>query len=797
MDGLLAELRHAARSWLNDPVVAIAALVTLVLGLAATTAVFSVVDAVLFRPLPYRDQSTLVRIVGADQGDPDAGVRFEDFQTLQNARSFEAIAAYYRNTGWSRVTLTAGEPESVQAAFTSASFFHVLGVAPTLGRFFEDDEERAQAPVAILSHRLWIRRFAGVKDVLGRIVEIDGRAFQIIGVMPAVFQFPATDVQMWLPITTNRFWADRLVQDASHTASFFKRWHVVGRLRAGVGVERARADVTRTVAATVAPVDAGVSVRARRAMQLLFSAVLAVWLIACSNVVMLILARGTARAHELAVRRALGAGTGRLVKQTLLEVALMIGVATILALAVVSPIVRFLVAIGPRDLPRLEQAAVNVRVLGFLIAMTVSASGLIALIPAWSASRRNAAAALKSSGGRSATSRSRAPGILVAVQFALAVLLLVAAGLLGRSFAAIGALTLGFRPDRVLTLRVGLPSVASPARRASSSERLRDRIRGLPGVDAVGGIAGLFETATPAVLGFRAVEGHVPELRDRWTALTWTTVSGDYFRAMGTTVVKGRVFTGRDGPDAPLVAVIDESLAARYWPGEDPIGRRFKGQDPRGANDDWLTVIGVVEDMRRQGRERVPAPHVFEWQPQSHRETADLVVRASSDSAGLASAVRAAIRAEEPAAVIAAMATMQARLDDQLADRQFQLWTLGAFALLALMLASAGIYGLMHHAVGRRTHELGIRMAVGARPVDVIQLVLAQGLALAASGIAAGLLASRWLGLLLKSLLYGVSPTDPVTIGVSVVVLGLVAFAATAVPAWRASRVNPLVALRE
>lgn len=385
----------------------------------------------------------------------------------------------------------------------------------------------------------------------------------------------------------------------------------------------------------------------------------------------------------------------------------------------------------------------------------------------------------------------------MAGQFALAVLLLVAAGLLGRSFAAIGALTLGFRPERVLTVHVGLPSVAPPARRASLSDRLSDRIRGLPGVDAVGGIAGLFETAAPASLGFRAIEGRAPEPPDRWTALTWTTVSGEYFRAMGTAVLKGRVFTGRDGPNAPLVAVIDASLAARYWPDEDPIGRRFKGQDPRGGHDDWLTVIGVVEDMRRQGRERLPAPHVFEWQPQSHRDTADLVIRASRDAAGLALAVRAAIRAEEPAAIIASMATMQARLDDQLSDRRFQVWTLGIFALIALMLASAGIYGLMHHTIGRRRHELGIRMAIGARPVDVVKLVLVQGLALAASGIAAGVLASRWLGLLLKSLLYGVSPTDSVTIGVSVVGPGLVAFAATAVPAWRASRVNPLVALRE
>jgi putative ABC transport system permease protein len=274
-------------------------------------------------------------------------------------------------------------------------------------------------------------------------------------------------------------------------------------------------------------------------------------------------------------------------------------------------------------------------------------------------------------------------------------------------------------------------------------------------------------------------------------------VSGDYFRAMGTTVLEGRVFTDRDGPGAPLVAVIDESLAARYWPGGNPIGRRFKGQDARGSGDEWLTVIGVVEDTRRRGREHAPAPHVFEWQPQSRRDTPDLVIKTSGDPAALASSVRAAIRAEEPPAMISSLATMQTRLDDQLAERRFQLWTLSVFALIALMLASAGIYGLMYQAVGRRTHELGVRIALGARPGDVMRLVIGQGLALAGSGAAAGVVASVWLTRLLKNLLYGVSPSDPVTMSVSVGVLVLVALVATAMPACRAARVNPLVALRE
>jgi predicted permease len=555
--------------------------------------------------------------------------------------------------------------------------------------------------------------------------------------------------------------------------------------------------VSRVVAATDTPIGLSLRPPTRRAMQLLFAAVFIVWLLACSNVVTLLLARDASRAHDFAVRRALGAGPGRLVEQTLFEVGLIFSAAALLAVAMASPIVNVLVATGPRDLPRLDQATVDGRVLAFTIVTTVAAASLVVLVSAWTAARRQAGHALKLSGVRGSATRSRVPSVLVACQFGLAVLLLVAAGLLVRSFAAIGAVALGFRPDHVLTVRVGLPTVAPSARRASLSERVSNRLRGLPGVEAVGGIAGLFESAAPPSLGFRAVEGRAPEPRDRWTALTWTTVSGDYFRAMGTRVLHGRVFNDRDGPDAPRVAVIDESLAARYWTGENPIGRRFKGQDTRGAHDEWITVLGVVEDMRRQGRGHTPSPHVFEWQPQSRRDTSDLVIRTSGDPGALANSVRAALRAEEPGAVISSMAPMEARLDDQLAERRFQVWTVSVFALIALMLASAGVYGLMHQAVGRRTHELGVRMALGARPIDVVGLVLGQGLALAVAGAAAGVLASRWLTQLLKNLLYGVSPVDSLTVGVSVVVLVLVALAATAVPAWRAARVNPLVVLRE
>ena len=346
-------------------------------------------------------------------------------------------------------------------------------------------------------------------------------------------------------------------------------------------------------------------------------------------------------------------------------------------------------------------------------------------------------------------------------------------------------------------MNVTLPAATPPARRVGFADRVLARLRAIPGVATTGAVNGLFENGAPPILGFRDVEGRMPQPRDRWTALTWTTVGGDFFRAIGARIVRGRPFNDSDTATSPLVAVVDESLVQRYWPGEDPIGRRFKGQDVRRAGDEWITVVGVVEDMRRQGRDRASTPHVFEWQPQTASATADLVVRTAGDPSATIAALRGAVRDEEPSAIIGSIDTMNRRLRDQLAVRRFQTSLLVAFAAIAAALAAAGIFGLVHHSVARREHELGVRIALGASAADVLGMVLREGAANVLAGLTAGVVLSLWLTQLLESLLYGVQPTDALTFSVAVTLLGSIALAATALPAWRASRTDPMLALRQ
>jgi predicted permease len=797
----MTDLRRAVRAWLNDPVIAATATLTLVLGIGANTAVFSVVDAVLFRPLPFRDPERLVRLGALDPRDPEAGLTYDHFLSLNaRARAFDGLAVFYRNSGWSKVTLTSGDPESAQGAFTSASFFRVMGVAPALGRAFGDAEEQQREPVVVLSDRLWKRRVGAAPAAIGGTLDIDGAPFRIVGVMPPTFQFPARDVQFWAPITTNRYWLDRPAPDPARNVNFFQRWNLVGRLKADVSVAAARAEANAIArvetGVAVAPLDAGVNAGARRALQLLLGAVFVVWLMACSNVMNLMLARGSARARELAVRTALGATRSHLTRQAFIEASVLLAASSVLGIGVAAAVVRAIAAAGPADLPRLEQAAIDGRVLLFALVAAAVATSLIAMIPAWRASGQDAADVLRAGTSRATHSSTRVSRLLVAGQFALAVVLLVGAGLLIRTAWALDSVDLGFRAGHAVTMNVALPALMPVPQRLAFYERLLARLRSMPGVEAAGAINGLFENGAPPILGFRAVEGRSAQPRDRWTALTWTVVSGDFFRAVGARVVRGRVFTDRDTAASPLVAVVDQSLAQRYWPGEDPIGRRFKGQDMRRAGDEWLTVIGVVQDMRRQGRDRASTPHVFEWQPQTQSTGADVVVRTAGDPLAMIAGLRTVVREEEPTAITSSIGTLESRLRDQLAVRRFQTWLLAAFAAIAVALAGAGIFGVVSHAVAQRTQELGIRMALGARAVDVLAMVFRDGATVSAAGLLAGLVLSLWLTRLLVALLYGVQPTDVVTFAGAVAVLAAIAIAAMALPAWRAARVDPLIALR-
>jgi predicted permease len=385
----------------------------------------------------------------------------------------------------------------------------------------------------------------------------------------------------------------------------------------------------------------------------------------------------------------------------------------------------------------------------------------------------------------------------VIAEFALAVVLLTGAGLLIRSFLALEAVDLGFDPGRVLTINIALPS-GTPESRNAFYDAVLERVRALPGIHAAGQVDALFELGGVGNLGLRAIEGRPPEPKDLWTPLSWAFIRGEYFQAMGTSLLRGRYFTSQDGPDSPLVAIIDESMARRYWPGQDPLGKRFKGQDPRGHNDDWLTVVGIVRNMRRGGLENDPTPHVFEpyGQALDGDRTGDLVVRTTGNSHAAAAALREAVRELSGTAILSNVSTMDEQLADQVSPRRFQTSLLGLFSGIAMVLAGVGIFGVLHYSVAQRTHEIGIRGALGAGPTDVLCLVLGQAMRLAFWGIAIGISAGLALTRLMASLLFGVGSTDPVTFVAVPVLLGLVSLFASYVPARRAMRVDPMVALR-
>jgi predicted permease len=675
---------------------------------------------------------------------------------------------------------------------------------------FDEAEETRRAPVAVLSHTLWERYFGKNPAVLGSSIEVDGRAFTVIGVMPREFQFPAPETLLWLPITTNRYWLDRPQPDNIHARGYYMRWNVVGRLRATATPEMALADVTMVagqlagenadwnmgLGVRIVPFSVEIAGNARLALLVLFASASFVLLIACSNVASLMLARGAVRARELAIRSALGATQSRIIRQVFSESLVLAFFAASGAVILATVATRLLVRFGPADLPRLEETRIDGTVLCFALTAAVFSAFLFAMVPALRAGRSDPIDALKT-GGRTLTGapgRIRMGSLLVIAEFALAVVLLAGAGLLLRSLRGIEKVNLGFRPDGVLTMRVRLPNGVPRSRQTAFQDQLQARLATMAGLQFVGGISALFELDRPPLNSLRVIEGHASG-QDTTGPLTWTTVSADYFRAMGIPLVSGRHFSDRDTANAPLVAIIDEGMVRRYWPNENPLGKRFKGQDPRGRNDDWLTVVGVVKSARRQGLEQEPTPHVYEWSKQAD-PTTDWVIRTVGDPTTIAGSVRSAVRELEPGAVVSQLMSLTAQIELQTSARRFRTWLLGLFAVLALLLSTIGIYGVISYTTVQRTQEVGIRMALGAETSSILGMILRQGLTMASAGLAVGMIAALALTHLISGLLFGITPTDPLTLAVVAAILLAVALGATLLPAVRATRVDPLTALR-
>ncbi len=813
MNGIFQDVRYALRQLWKSPGFTAAAVLTLALGIGANTAIFSVIEAVILRPLPYRDTNRLINI--RDLQDPqEGGFLFKDYQNLRaESTTLEDSAIYYRDSGFSQVTLTdANEPRLAQGAYVSANFFPLMGVTPELGRTFTSREDAQKERVVILSHGLWAREFGASLSAIGGNLRINGVNSRIIGVMPETFQFPASDQQFWAPLTTNPHWDDPslLVKDPHRSRGFYARWQIVSRLKPGVSMEQAGTelgtlfrqfeqsdpDANRGAGIRIAPVRVELNSKTRLALSVLFAAVLFVLLIACVNVANLVLARGSARQSEISLRISLGAGRSRVVRQLFTESIL---------LALFSGVVgSYLAYLGlhaalawvPAGIPRLEQMRLDGGVLSFTLAASIIAAVLFGLFPAWRISGMSESLHLA---GR-ASARSQRLGIsrniLIIAEFALTVVLLIGAGLLAHSYLRVEAVDLGFDPAHVFTLHI--QSNNSSSARNAFFEGIDERLRTLPGVQAVGAIDGLFETGDHTNLGLRDIEGRSPEPKQLWTPLQWNSVRGAFFQAMGIRLLQGRYFGIADTPNAPLVAIIDESAAHRYWPKENPLGKRFRGQDPRGKNDDWITVVGVVSDARRSGPEQSPIPHIYQPYTQAidGDRTSDLVVRGHGDSRELPASIHRLAHELAPSAVLSPVTTMEDQLSEQLAPRRFQTLLLAAFGMAALLLASLGIYGMLSYSMAQRTHEIGVRMALGAQQKQVVSLVVREGTKYAAIGLAIGIVGAAALTKFMASLLFGTTSTDPATFLLVAVVLMLVALFACYIPARRAAKVDPMVALR-
>ena len=800
LEELPRDIRYAARTLRRSPTFTAAAAATLALAIGANTVMFSVINAVLLRPLPYRAPEQLAMLWTEDptQNLREGRSALWDVDEWRNQSRTFAELATFDTVG--TILTTADGVEQIVGASVSPNLLSVLGVQPVLGRSFLAEDAEPQPRAVMISYRVWQTRFGGSDAVLGATLVINGAPCRVIGVLPVGFRAARLAADVWQAHTTRR------------GARGGQTWFVIGRLRADVTFDQAQAEMSaigRGLSEQLPPAERnqGVSVvplhlyvvgpQARLALWVLAGAVFCVFLIAAANVTSLSLARGSARAREMAVRAALGASRGRLLRQLLTENLLLAAVSGLLGTALALWGIRIVRALGPGNLLRLNQASVDLSALGWTLGLSLLAGVLVGLAPAIAARRRD----LRPSGEESGRSVSGGPSsrrfrrALVVAEFALAIVLLVGAGLLVRSWRQVAGVDPGFRPEGVLVMGIAAPpGFADPAQRGALYDRILEQIQTVPGVERAG-IADDFFTSNPRehIITVERTGGIASE-RMR---LTRDEVSAGFFTTVGAALRRGRLFSIDDRPDAPPAVIVNETLARRSWPGDDPIGRRIKvaQREPGGA---WYTVVGVVADMRRQGLEREALPQVF--MPLSQNPASrnvDFFVRTTvDDPLQMADSIRAAVRSVEKNAPIDGVVALEQQLGAYLTERRFQTSLLTGFSLVALLMAAVGIYGLIQYSIATRTQEIGLRMAIGARPRDIFAMIIREGLALSLAGVALGIVGAWWLGRAGSSLLFGVSAGDPLTFaGVSLLLTG-VAVAACYFPARRAMKVDPIRALR-
>ena len=807
METLWQDVRYGARMLVKRPGFTVTAVLVLALGIGANTAIFSAVHAILLRPLPYRDADRIVVPASTKPAEniERASVSYPDFLDWRNEREvFEHVAVYrpaqYDLTG-------AGEPERISAAIVSEDYFAVMGAPPVLGRTFQPEDYQEIPRASVLSYGLWQRHFGANPQAVGQEIEVNGVSRTIVGVMPPDSQWP-DDAELWLPLSFS----------ASSPAEWAMRrdnmvWYAVARLRAGATLEQARA-VLGTIARRIEQEDPAsrrgwgataytlrewiVGSTLRQTLLVLLGAVGFVLLIACVNIANLLLARGAAREREIAIRTALGAGRFRLIRQFLVESLLLglLGGGFGLLLAFWG--IDLLVALAPDDIPRLQETAINAPVLAFVVTISLLTATAFGIIPALHATRVDLNESLKE-GGRGSTGGAkgkRARHALVISEVALSMVLLVGAGLLIRSFTLLQQVDPGLNVDGLITFNISLPRARYPesAQVTNFYDRALERIRALPGVESAAATSALPLGGGGFYLGrvFLGETHPEPPAGPDYPA-QWNTISNDYFRVLGTPLLRGRAFDERDTSASIPVTIINETMARRMFPNQDPIGQRI-----RSWRDENILreIVGVVSDVRYFGRDDELRPLVYVPLTQDTNRALMLAVRTTGEPPQLIGSLREAIWSLDGNLAVADAQTMRQILDESVARPRFNMMLLGIFAAVAMILAAIGLYGILAYAVAQRTHEIGIRIALGAGRRDVLRLVVGQGLKLALAGLGIGLVAAFALTRVMSSLLYGISATDPLTfIGVALL-LAAVALLASYIPARRATKVDPMIALR-
>ncbi|HEY1471297.1 MAG TPA: ABC transporter permease [Candidatus Acidoferrum sp.] len=808
----LQDFRFALRMLRKNVVLTLVILASLAIGIGANSAVFSVVEALLLRPLPYPQPDRLAAIwlhspaIGIFQDWPSPG-QYIDLQ--HENHSFEQMALAQSRT----FTLTGREqPERVDVLSTQSSLLTMFGARALLGRILLPEEDApGKPPVVILSNRVWQRLFNSDPAIVGESITLDGKPYTVVGVLQRSFMLnaevmpaegPMDKVDIFLPLPLGPDAAQRRGDE---------NYNIVVRLKPGVSLQQAQADID-IIASRIREKDkrgtsfgmhiVGLQEQivgdVRRALLVLLGSVALVLLIACANVANLLLARAAGREKEVAIRTALGAGWQRLARQLLTEsmlLGLLGGAAGLLVARVSLSVVR---TMNPGNIPRLEDIRINGAVLAFTFGLSLATGILFGLAPVWRAIKVDLNSSLKA-GGRSANTdgglhlkRHRLRGLLVVSELALSLMLLIGAGLLLRSFVHLESVAPGFTTEHVLTMQVAANDTKYHEDKALATfyREIEARIVHLPGVVAEGAVSALPLTGSVGWGGIK-VEGYTPP-PDQELQVDLRTASADYFRAMQIPLVAGRFFSEQDTLDMPLVVIIDANFAQRFWPHNDAIGKHlwFDMKKP-------ITIVGVVGVVKQYGLETDGKIATYFPLLQGPDRGMFLVARTSSDEAGLSTAIVSEIHAVDPAVVVYGIRTMQDRLRDSLARQRFSSTMLGAFAAFALLLAAVGLYGVMSYLVTQSTHDIGILVALGARPGNIIGLVVRQGMQLTLLGILAGLVGAAALTRVIASLLFGVSPTDVATFLAVPALLAAVAFAATALPAWRATTVDPMVALRE